>query len=164
MLAYKKTTTVICLLAAVTFSALTSMRADHDEHHGFKDLDVLPKNIPHEVLHQVMDDWSHALGVHCNFCHAAGDNGKLDFASNAKPEKQEAREMYKMTAKINNKYFEGKKDSLGMVIGDLKCVTCHRGSAHPDDIKMAGMDMKDHGPEMMHHDGSPQAKPDSSGK
>jgi hypothetical protein len=158
----KKITTIVCLLAVVIFSALTSMSAD--EHHGPKNLKVLPKNIPHEVLHKVMDEWSEALGVHCNFCHAAGDNGKLDFASEAKPEKAEAREMYKMMGNINKKYFEGKKDSLGMVIGDMKCVTCHRGSAHPDDIKMVGGDMNNHGPQMMHHDGPPPVKPDSSGK
>jgi hypothetical protein len=160
MLVNKKITTIICLLAAVTFSALTSMSADHDEHHGPKNLKVLPKKIPHELLHKVMDDWSEALGVHCNFCHAAADNGKLDFASDAKPEKEEAREMYKMTAKINAKFFEGKKDSLGMVMGDIKCQTCHRGSPHPDEVKM--MDMKNHGPEMMHHDMPPMgSKPDS---
>jgi len=161
MLVNKKITTIICLSATIIFSALTSMKADHDDHSP-KDLDVLPKKIPHEVLHKVMEDWSQALGVHCNFCHAAGDNGKLDFASNAKPEKQEAREMYKMMANINKKYFEGKKDSLGMVIGDMKCVTCHRGSAHPDDIKMGmDLDMKNHGPEMMHHDMPQGSKPDS---
>ncbi|WP_158996205.1 c-type cytochrome [Mucilaginibacter sp. L196] len=163
MLVYKKTTTIICLLAAVTFAALTSMSSDHDEHHGPKNLKVLPKNIPHEMLHKVMDDWSEALGVHCNFCHAGGEGGKLDFASDAKPEKNMAREMYKMTAKINTKYFEGKKDSLNMVIGDIKCVTCHHGSPHPDEAAFAP-DMKNHGPQMMHHDGPPPVKPDSTGK
>ena len=163
MLVYKKTTTIICLLAAVTFSALTSMSSDHDEHQGPKNLKVLPKKIPHELLHKVMDDWAQALGVHCNFCHAAGDNGKLDFASDAKPEKNMAREMYKMTAKINTKYFEGKKDSLGMVIGDIKCATCHRGSPHPDEVKFTP-DMSNHGPQMMHHDGAATAKSDSTGK
>jgi hypothetical protein len=141
----KKIIAVTCLLAVVTFSALTSMRPDHDDHHGPANLKVLPKNIPHEMLHKVMDDWATALGVHCNFCHAKGDDGKMDFASDAKPEKNMAREMYKMAGKINSKYFEGKKDSLGMVVGDIKCITCHRGSPHPDEVK--GMDM-DHDHDM----------------
>lgn len=163
MLVYKKTTTIICLLAAVTFAALTSMSSDHDDHHGPKNLKVLPKHIPHEMLHKVMDEWSEALGVHCNFCHAAADNGKLDFASDAKPEKNMARMMYKMTAKINTKYFEGKKDSLNMVMGDIKCATCHRGSPHPDEVKLAP-DMNNHGPQMQHHNDAPDTKSDSSGK
>jgi hypothetical protein len=141
MLVNKKIMIVTCLLAVVTFSAMTSMNTD--DHPAFKNLKVLPKNIPHEALHQVMDDWAQALGVHCNFCHARGADNKMDFASDAKPEKNMAREMYKMAAKINNKYFEGKKDSLGMVTGSIKCMTCHRGDPHPDDIK--GMDMHDHG-------------------
>lgn len=144
MLINKKFITVTCLVALVSFTALTSMRADHDDHPGPKNLKVLPKNIPHEVLHKVMDDWATALGVHCNFCHARGDDGKMDFASDAKPEKNMARDMYKMAAKINNKYFEGKKDSLGMVVGDIKCITCHRGNPHPDEIKGTGMMGHDH--------------------
>jgi hypothetical protein len=145
MLINKKIITISCLCAVVAFSALTSMRADnngHDDHDHMapKNLKVLPKNIPHEVLHQVMDEWSQALGVHCNFCHAKGDDGKMDFASDARPEKNIAREMYKMTAKINDKYFEGKKDSLAMVIGDIKCMTCHHGSPHPGEAKDTGMD------------------------
>ena len=146
MLINKKIIAVTCLCAVVTFSALTSMRADHDDHMGAKNLKVLPKNIPHEALHQVMDNWAQALGVHCNFCHARGDDGKMDFASDAKPEKNMAREMYKMTAKINTKFFEGKKDSLDMVVGDIKCITCHRGGPHPDEIKDMGMDHDMHGP------------------
>jgi len=153
MLINKKIITISCLCAVVAFSALTSMRTDHDDHPAPKNLKVLPKNIPHEALHQVMDDWSHALGVHCNFCHAKGDDGKMDFASDAKPEKNMAREMYKMTAKINGKYFEGKKDSLDMVVGDIKCMTCHRGSPHPDEIKDMNMD-KDHDHDM-HGPGGP---------
>ena len=142
----KKILAISCLSAIVAFSVLTSMRADHDDHMGPKNLKVLPKHIPHETLHRVMDDWSHALGVHCNFCHAKGDDGKMDFASDAKPEKNMAREMYKMTSKINSKYFEGKKDSLDMVTGDIKCITCHRGSPHPDEIKDMDHDHDAHAP------------------
>jgi len=142
MLVNKKLLVITCLLAVATFSAMTSMKADHDDHdEGFKNLKVLPKHIPHDALHQVMEDWSHALGVHCNFCHARSTDGKIDFASDEKPEKNMARDMFKMTAKINNKYFDGKKDSLGLVIGDIKCITCHRGGPHPDEIKDLGMDM-----------------------
>lgn len=152
----KKLITVTCLSAVITFAALTSMRADDD--HGFKNLKVLPKNLTHQQLSGIMHDWATALGVHCNFCHARGDDGKMDFASDAKPEKNMARGMYKMAAKINNKYFEGKKDSLGMVVGDIKCITCHRGNPHPDEVK--AMDMgHDHDMHNMPPPGSSNGQP-----
>jgi hypothetical protein len=132
MIISKKIAIVTGLSAIIAFSGLTSMRSDRGDRDELKNIKVLPKHISPEALDHTMDAWSHALGVRCNFCHARGDNGKLDFASDAKPEKNMAREMYKMTAKINNKYFEGKKDSLEMVVGDIKCVTCHHGSPHPD--------------------------------
>jgi hypothetical protein len=144
----RKPLIITCLLAVVIFSAMTAMKpARDDDDHGFKNLKVLPKHITHEQLESTMHDWSHALGVHCNFCHARTADGKMDFASDEKPEKNMARDMYKMAAKINDKYFEGKKDSIGMVVGDIKCYTCHRGSPHPDEVKdMSGPGNMQHGP------------------
>ena len=130
----KKIATIICLLAVITFSALTSMRADHDDHDK-PNLKVLPKNIPHKVLHQVMDEWATALGVHCNFCHAKGDDGKMDFASDAKPEKNVARRMYKMCARINKKFFGENKDANGVLVPTVTCITCHRGNPNPNEAK-----------------------------
>jgi len=44
-----------------------------------------------------------------------------------------ARHMYKMMNKINQKYFEAKKDSLGMMMrSGINCYTCHRGDSHPE--------------------------------
>jgi len=156
MLINKKILTIAGVLSIVTFSAMTSMKADPDDH-SFKNLKVLPKKISHEELHKVMEGWATALGVHCNFCHARGADNKMDFASDEKPEKRMAREMYKMAASINKKYFKGKKDSLGMVIGDIKCLTCHRGNPHPDEVKDMGMMDMHHGD--MHGPG-PVLRPD----
>jgi hypothetical protein len=128
---HRKIVVVLGLASVVTLIALTSMAPDKP---GFKNLKVLPKNIPHEKLHQVMDEWANSLGVHCGFCHAPNAAGKgLDFASDAKPEKEMARHMYKMMNKINQKYFEAKKDSLGMVMeAGINCNTCHHGASHPE--------------------------------
>jgi hypothetical protein len=107
-------------------------------------LKVFPKNVPFRVLDHQMDVWSASLGVRCNFCHARNEQtGKMDFASDAKPEKTAARHMYLMTAKINKKFFEAKKDSLGMVaFSGVNCYTCHRGEAHPE----AKIPQEHHGP------------------
>jgi hypothetical protein len=132
MLINKKILVTLCLSSVVTLVALTSMKPDDDK--GYKNLKVLPKNLTHEQLGKVMHEWSGSLGVHCDFCHVRNEaEKKMDFASDAKPEKEMARKMYKMMNKINQKYFEAKKDSLGMVMtSGVNCNTCHRGDSHPD--------------------------------
>ena|SRR5579871_936905 len=105
------------------------------EEHPHKNLKVLPKDISHEDLDKVMDSWKEALGVKCNFCHAPSKdstNHHLDFASDDKPEKNIARHMFKMTAKINKKYFGFDKDEKGESIPAISCITCHRGNPHPE--------------------------------
>ncbi len=141
MLINRKIIVTLGLSSIVTFVALTSMAP---EKEGFKNLKVLPKNIPHQELGKIMHEWSGSLGVHCDFCHAPNAEGKgLDFASDAKPEKEMARSMFKMMNKLNQKYFEAKKDSLGMMARTgVNCYTCHRGDSHPE-IKLPPMG---HGP------------------
>jgi len=131
MILNKKIIAMLGLVSIVTVVALTSMAPDEP---GFKNLKVLPKNLTPRQLDGVMDEWAHSLGVHCSFCHVRDEAAKkMDFASDAKPEKTAARHMFKMMNKINSKFFEAKKDSLGMVTETgVNCYTCHRGSAHPE--------------------------------
>ncbi|TSJ39521.1 c-type cytochrome [Mucilaginibacter corticis] len=95
-------------------------------------LKVLPKKLTFKQVDHIMDNWAAALGVKCNFCHERNADGKgMNFASDAKPEKQMAREMYVMAAKLNKKYFKGEKDSLGVAkLSSVNCYTCHNGVAH----------------------------------
>jgi Photosynthetic reaction centre cytochrome C subunit len=105
---------------------------DKPPKHNFK---VLPKDISHEDLGKIMDAWKTALGVKCGFCHAPSADSSshhLDFASDAKPEKNIARHMFRMTAKINKKYFSFNKDDKGNAVPAVACMTCHRGSPHPE--------------------------------
>jgi hypothetical protein len=130
----KKIIVTLGLVSVVVLGAMTSMTPAAPKDEGFKNLKVLPKNISKDKLHDVMEEWEHSLGVHCNFCHARNEETKkMDWASDAKPEKEMAREMYRMTIKINQKYFHAKKDSLGMVMmTGVNCNTCHNGNAHPE--------------------------------
>lgn len=126
----KKLLITLGLTSVIVFGALASMPP---EEQKAKNLKVFPKNISHKELDKHMDEWAKALGVRCNFCHARGADNKTDFASDAKPEKLMAREMFRMTAKINKKYFKAGKDSLGLVMeSGIACITCHHGSAHPE--------------------------------
>jgi hypothetical protein len=131
MLINRKIFIALGLCSMVSLVALTSMAPDDDTP---KNLKVLPKSLTERQVHQVMHEWSVSLGVRCDFCHAANADGKgLDFPADTKPEKEMARHMYKMMNKINQKYFEADKDSLGMVKHTgINCYTCHRGDSHPE--------------------------------
>ena len=60
----------------------------------------------------------------------------MDWAADGKPEKDMARQMYKMTQAINKKYFHAKKDSTNMIMeSGVNCNTCHRGTSHPEVVK-----------------------------
>jgi hypothetical protein len=133
----KKLIATASLLSVVVFMAMSP--APQQEEHKFENLKVLPKKITGEKLHKVMEGWNASLGVRCNFCHAFNsETKKMDFASDAKPEKDMARHMYKMTADINKKYFGAKKDSLGfMMENGVNCNTCHRGTSHPEVVTPA---------------------------
>ena len=104
----------------------------------YKNLKILPKNISKEDLDKVMDHFKTALGVKCSFCHAPSKDTAQkwpDFASDDKPEKNIARGMMKMTAKINKKFFKDNKNEQGVTVPAVECMTCHRGSPHPDEHK-----------------------------
>jgi hypothetical protein len=93
------------------------------QHAG---LQVLPKDIPHDRLIEIMKGYSSALGVKCTHCHE-GSGGKMDFASEAKPQKQTARAMMLLVKRINEQDFQVKdwKDTK------VTCYTCHRGAVKP---------------------------------
>lgn len=131
----KKMLAIAGLLIVVISMAMSPAVAPDDD--GFKNLKVLPKDITKEQMHKVMDEWEHALGARCSFCHARNEETKkMDFASDAKPEKEMARDMYKMTQGINKKYFHAKKDSTNRVMeSSINCYSCHRGVSHPEVIR-----------------------------
>jgi hypothetical protein len=123
----------LTLLVALIVAGTSASRPPEGDRA--KNLKVLPKNISHEDLDKVMDSWKAALGVKCNFCHApSADTAShhLDFPSDAKPEKNIARHMFRMAAKINKKFFSFNKNDQGETIPTITCMTCHRGNPHPE--------------------------------
>ena len=125
----KKITVAGTLVALVVLGIAASAPADPT----YKNLKILPKNITHEELDSVMHQFNSSLGVKCNFCHASQkDNShKLDFASDEKGEKNVARDMMRMTTRINKKFFKYKKDDQHP-IPPVGCMTCHHGDPHPE--------------------------------
>src|SRR6266852_8409556 len=72
-----------------------------------------------------MNFMSSSLGVRCTYCHVNKD-GKWDFVTDEKPEKNTAREMIKMVLAVNKDTFRGNTE--------VSCYTCHRGRTSPSSI------------------------------
>jgi len=119
----KRWLTAITIVSAITLCSLTLPQ----QSPGFKNLKVLSKKITHEQLDSTMEAFNTALGVKCNFCHAASttDPTKIDFASDGNKHKNIARSMMRMTTRINKKYFKGEE------IAAVNCYTCHNGAKEP---------------------------------
>lgn len=100
----------------------------------YKNLKILPQDISREAMHDIMDvQFGDALGVHCDYCHAkeAGADHP-DFASDANPKKDIARDMMRMVLKMNQENFMVQKPMIGDSLMVVTCYTCHHGSAMPD--------------------------------
>ena len=86
-----------------------------------KNIKVL-NGMPQSQLIPAMNYMSASLGVRCTFCHV-NKEGKWDFVTDEKPEKNTAREMIKMVLAVNKDTFRGNNE--------VSCYTCHRGRTHP---------------------------------
>lgn len=116
------------MICAAVISAFTTGTPPQQK----RNLKVLPQDISRDSLSMIMDHFKIALGVHCNYCHAQSTTnpGRLDFASDDKPEKEIARKMLTMTNDINDRFRSFSQDSTK---GEaVSCITCHRGDAHPE--------------------------------
>jgi hypothetical protein len=84
-----------------------------------------PKNVKiltglsRSEVQRVMNEMRAGLGVHCHYCHVAGQDASVD----ATPQKARAREMMQMVIDINQRNFSGRNV--------VTCFTCHNGSPHP---------------------------------
>jgi len=100
---------------------------------GYKNLQILPKDITEKQMDSVMHHFNESLSVKCSFCHVRNDStNKLDFPNDNNPHKNKAREMMKLTNKINDDYFDvtgGQRTITTQLM--VTCYTCHHGSTDP---------------------------------
>jgi Photosynthetic reaction centre cytochrome C subunit len=114
---------------------------------GFRNVQVLPRDLTREQLIAVMRSFNRALGVRCNHCHvvtATTPKEELDFPSDAKEEKRVARVMIQMTQQINTAWLERVEQAEGHheaaeataavapAQWRVHCWTCHRGHTEPE--------------------------------
>lgn len=84
-----------------------------------------PKNVKILVglsrpeVQRVMNQMRAGLGVHCHYCHVAGQDPSVD----GTPQKARAREMMRMVIDLNQRHFGGREV--------VTCFTCHNGSPQP---------------------------------
>ncbi len=130
-----------CISSVIIFQAFTISRDPE-----FKNLQILSKDISEHDLDSVMHHFSQSLGVHCDFCHAKNEDGKkMNFVSDAKPEKNIARKMMLMAIDINKNYFTEMEMDHDMD-HDNDMDKDHMDSAHMDKDHMH----KDHMDKMDH--------------
>lgn len=98
-----------------------------------RNLKVLPADMTREQVVAVMRGFNTALGVRCTHCHAphvASRPDSLNFASDANPTKNTARQMMRMVRGINREYLAALA-APGGEPAKVDCVTCHRGAPRP---------------------------------
>jgi tetratricopeptide (TPR) repeat protein len=118
--------------AALQISAAAAAQDAWTWPEKMKNAQAFPKDFPSAKLQAVMKGFTRALGVRCVYCHV-GEEGKplssYDFASDAKPNKERAREMYRMLGDINGHL--KKIQPSGDKRVNMWCNTCHRGRPRP---------------------------------
>ncbi|HVR40921.1 MAG TPA: c-type cytochrome [Thermoanaerobaculia bacterium] len=127
-----KKSAVLALLMILGCTTATSPPPQTSE---FKNLQVFPRDIPHDELIAAMKGFTRALGVRCDFCHvvtATTPEMEFDFPNDTKDEKKNARVMLRMTMDVNRewvpKIIRESQDQPAMV----SCWTCHRGKSKPE--------------------------------
>ena len=117
----RRTLWIFGLSLAIALAIARVEASAEGESEGFRNLQVLDKNITKDELKATMNGFAEQLDVKCTYCHIPDEYWKDD-----KEHKLAAREMIKLVRYLRENrdlYFpEEAKDEL------LTCWTCHRGS------------------------------------
>lgn len=132
ILSKKKIITI--LLACLSIIAVSATYLPNEKAVNLK---VLPKNISEKELNKIMvEDCGDGLGVTCDYCHVEDKAAKkFDYITDAKPQKDTARSMMRMTLELNSKYFGQKQPAIGDSTMIVTCFTCHHGYPVPQEKK-----------------------------
>jgi hypothetical protein len=122
------------LVAGFILMGILAAKPPQEEKTEYKNLQVLSKRISDADMDFVMQSFSVNLGANCLFCHPGKQNGSefsIDYVTDVLQNKRIARDMLRMTIKLNNKYFNDKMTSRITTRGKIWCKTCHQGSPVP---------------------------------
>ncbi|HMU09999.1 MAG TPA: c-type cytochrome [Ferruginibacter sp.] len=125
---------VIGALTLIVFVGIAAVKQPKTDR--FRNLQVLPKNITEDSLGKLMDLYSASLKVNCDYCHVHDKKADtMIWHKDDKPEKEITRNMMRMTADINEKYFHFNEDIKAGEVQAVTCYTCHKGSPMPEKEK-----------------------------
>lgn len=121
------------VFSVLTVFVLLGVAAVKPYQQKDRNLKILPKDISDAKLDSIMQTYNIALGVKCNFCHVPVKDIKdsLDYASDAEPMKENARDMMRMVIDINKNNFYFDKNERPEYLHVVSCKTCHRGEHFP---------------------------------
>jgi photosynthetic reaction center cytochrome c subunit len=128
-----RTLTLIATLVVGTTLTAQTPQADWKGEN----LQFFPKDISRPKLVQRMREFSFALNVRCQYCHAGGDGVSFEgvsFASDEKPAKVKARAMLRMVDQLNGSILP-QLTARATPRVDVDCVTCHHGLALPKSLQ-----------------------------
>lgn len=135
--------TRLFLVLAVVLAAAPPSTARAQIPDRFENLQVLPRDISRDQLTDIMRGFTQALGVRCEHCHlpreaepGAPRRGglNLDFASDARPAKNKARFMMRMTDSLNRVVLASLPGRSEPPVR-VTCITCHRMMPVPTTIQ-----------------------------
>jgi Photosynthetic reaction centre cytochrome C subunit len=132
-LAYKKIK-VLTGLGCIMLLGIIAARPPKEKEPEYKNLQVLSKKISDKDMDYVMESFGVQLGVNCLFCHVGHQKGyefTIDYVTDSMLNKRVARDMLRMTMKLNKKYFNTKLTGLMKTRGRVWCKTCHQGKPVP---------------------------------
>jgi tetratricopeptide (TPR) repeat protein len=126
-------------LVGAAFTLVTSVAAQQQTEPDWKgrNLQYFPKDIKRSELIQRMREFSFALSVRCQYCHAGGDGISfegVDFSSDEKPAKKKARAMLRLTEQVN-KTLLPEVPSRAEPRVEVNCATCHHGLRLPKSLQ-----------------------------
>ena len=128
---------MLSVVVLVLIGALQQAAQPAQPEWKARNLQYFPKDIPRQQLIQRMREFSFALGVRCEYCHAGNPAGPLDpatFALDDKPAKLKARAMLRMTEQINGSFLQAIPSRAEPRVS-VDCVTCHRGLPLPKTLQ-----------------------------
>lgn len=123
----------LIVIAALIVFVLAGMAASLRPKRA-RNLQVLPKDISDHMLDSIMQTYSKALGVNCDFCHTpnngASPSDSMNWAMDY-PMKETARRMMRLNIDINKTYFYYDTASRPEYLKVITCKTCHQGHPFP---------------------------------
>src|SRR5262245_55105373 len=125
---YLRSIVLFAALAVVARPARSQATAEKP-----RNLKVLPADLSRDSVVRIMRFVvASGLGVTCSYCHGAPGVpfDSIDFASDERPTKQIAREMLRMTGRINGELLSA-IPGRGSPPIEVQCITCHRGAPRP---------------------------------